>query len=353
LESNIRIGVIGAGYWGSKIAQEYSSIEETTGQISLAYVADFSEEAIKSIRTKLNRLDTKFVTDYNEVITGDQVDAVHLAIPNELHYDVANLALKSGKHVLLEKPMATSSRAAFKLARLADEKRLVLRVGHIFRFNNSLRIVKKIIQSGMLGKLFYANLVWVADQEPPRDRDIVFDLAPHPIDVLNYLLEEWPLTVDAIGQSYVRKKPNQEEMSFINLQFPDDVLVNVFVSWIQHGAKDRSVNLVFERGALNCDALNQTVTISVKNGEHLNIPEDISVSKQVDPRILNVEVIPNNTIRDMELHFIENIRGRGPQYNSALIGAETVRVLESITEKMRVRQGTEQNKLQFKALITQ
>lgn len=313
----IRIAVIGAGYWGTKLAHEYSLLSKTIDGVSLDSVADISSERLNVLRPQLSSDSVNFCNDYREVLRDSKIDAVHIALPNHLHYEAARMALESGKHVLLEKPMTTSSREALELVNLSEKKGLVLQVGHIFRFNNALRKVRKIMKES-LGEVFYANLVWATYFLPPEDRDIVFDLAPHPIDVLNYLLDEWPITVNAMGSSYVRKKAGKEEMAFINLKFPNNVLANVYVSWIDHERKERSVQLVGEKASVKCDALNQTVTIYGCEDE-----------------VQKLEVVPNNTIRDMQLHFIERIRGRGEELNGSLTGATTVHVLEAIVESIR------------------
>jgi predicted dehydrogenase len=314
------MAVIGAGYWGAKLAHEYSLLSKSTDGVSLSSIVDLSQERLEALKSQLSNDGVSFCSDYREVLRDGGIDAVHIALPNNLHYETARMALESGKHVLVEKPMATSSREALKLATLSEEKGLVLQVGHIFRFNNSLRKVEEIMRQGVLGKIFYASLAWASYMEPPADRDIVFDLAPHPIDVLNYLLDEWPTTVNTMGSSYLRGEEGREEMAFINLEFPDSVLANVYVSWIDHARKERSVQLVGEKASLRCDVLNQTVTIYTREEE-----------------AQKPEIPVNNTIRDMQLHFIDRIRGRGPQFNSPLIGAATVRVLEAIVHSMKSR----------------
>ena len=197
------MAVLGAGYWGTKLTREYVAIESTTGEASLGWVVDASEAALESIRAQVQTR-TRFGSRIEQAL-GSDVDAVHIALPNGLHYESCRGALKAGKHVLLEKPMATNSRDAFKLAALAEEKGLVLQVGHIFRFNNAVNMVRKMLNEGRLGRVFYAKLDWATFLPPPAGRDIVFDLAPHPIDVLNYLLGEWPSGVDAVGESYLRR----------------------------------------------------------------------------------------------------------------------------------------------------
>lgn len=316
----VRIAVIGAGYWGNKLAHEYSLLSKSNNGVSLSSIADMSRETLDALKAQLNNDGVDFCCDYRQIMNDDEIDAVHIALPNHLHYEAARVALESGKHVLVEKPMTTSSREALKLANLSEERGLVLQVGHIFRFNNALRKVREMIRDDALGKIFYANLVWASYIEPPSDRDVVFDLAPHPIDVLNYLLDEWPTTVNAVGDSYIRKEAGREEVAFVSLKFPQSVLANVYVSWIDVGSKERSVRLVGEKGSLRCDALNQTIILHTREEQERK-----------------TEVQSNNTIRDMQLHFVERIRGRGPQLNSSLIGAATVQVLEAMTQSMKSR----------------
>lgn len=343
----IRVAVFGAGYWGTKLCREYAAIERSVKDVSLAWVVDSSTAALNSISAELGQSRRTFCTEYQTALSSSDVDAVHIALPTPLHYTAARAALEAGKHVLVEKPMTLSSREAFKLASLAEERGLVLQVGNIFRFNSSLRMVRHMIHENRIGKVFYAKLEWTTDQIPSGERDIVFDLAPHPVDVLNYLLDEWPIRVDAVGASYVRMKESLEEMAFVNLDFPDGIAANVYLSWIQPGGKDRLVRIVAEHGTLLCDALNQTVTMYTKEGEK-RIPA--SLFPKLYPPNGNLSFtesgggpeVPNNTMRDMQLHFLDAVRGRGPQFNSGLIGAREIEILEAITRAMRTRRAETQ-----------
>ncbi len=332
----VRIALLGAGYWGTKLAREYAAISATTGDAQLEWVVDSSETALKVIKKEVHT-ETKFGSKISEVIKDPSVDAVHIALPNELHYEVAHAALESGKHVLLEKPLAMTSRDAFKLVAFAEESGLVLHVGHIFRFNNAIRMLRKIIQEGGIGRVNYARLSWATYMTPPKGRDIVSDLGPHPVDILNYILDEWPTSVDGIGSSYSRVGTNTEDMALVNLEFPSRVLASMYLSWIQHGAKERSVQFVGETGTLYCDALNQTVLQYTEEGR-FDIPRSrFPSSRQVNGQaaVGTPSEEPNNTIRDMAYHFIDRVRGRGPQVASATVGARNVAVLEAILSSMR------------------
>ena len=329
----IRVAVFGAGYWGTKLCREYAAIEKSGDEASLAWIVDASAPALESIKAEIGGTGRTFGTSYQAALDSGKIDAVHVALPTHFHYTSARAALEAGKHVLLEKPMAPSSREAFKLASLAEQRGLVLQVGHIFRFNAALRMVREMILQGHIGKVFYAKLEWTTNEIPKGERDIIFDLAPHPIDILNFLLDEWPIAVDAVGESYHRQKESLEEAAFINLEFPDRVVASVYLSWIQHGGKDRMVRIVGEQGTIFCDALNQTVTLYTKKGES-------KIPMSLFPKFGDGQV-PNNTIRAIQLNFLNTIRGRGPQLNSAMIGARNVAVLETITRAMRTRRAAQ------------
>jgi len=315
---SVRIGLIGVGYWGAKLLREYSSLSAVDKRVRLQGIADTSQERLDNLRGQPNQKDLRLLSDYKELLEDSGIDAVHIATPNQSHFEVARVALENGKHVLLEKPMATSSRDALKLARLSEESGLVLQVGHIFRFNNALQRVRQLIQQGNLGPTFYANLRWTALMAPRNEADIIFDLAPHPVDILNYLLDEWPTVVSAAGGSYLRKRPNAEEMALVILKFPNGIQSSIHVSWLENGPRERTVRLVCQRATLECDVLGQSVTL---------------FSGQTVERLANI--IPNNTIRDMQIHFVDTIIHRGGSSNSALIGATTVRILEAIAHSSR------------------
>lgn len=342
----VKVAVLGAGYWGTKVSREYAKVETTSGDVELSCIADSSRNALDAIRREVDPIcaprSMRYSLSYRDVLEDPEIDAVHIALPNQLHHEVGRIALERGKHVLIEKPVALTSREAFKLVRLSEENGLVLQVGHIFRFNNAVRTMRDLIRSGRLGRIFYANLSWATYMNPlPRERDIVFDLAPHPVDVLNHLLEEWPSGVDAVGDSYVQDKENSEEVATVNLEFPGRVIAHLYLSWIDHGTKERSIKLICENGTVTCDALAQTIRLDYDKNS-IQVPVSPVMSRAGSDMTLDHSPAkgtetrgPNNTIRDMELHFISQIRERGPQMSSGLVGARTVQVLEEITKAMR------------------
>lgn len=319
MEEKINIAVVGAGYWGTKLIREYYLLSKQKGPINIYGVCDISRDRIeKAIKAaEVNISDLKLLsTKFSDILSDENIDAVHIATPNETHYELALRAIQAGKHVLLEKPMTTSSREAFKLVREAEKHGVTLMVDHIFRFNNALKIVRDKITNGEIGNVYYLRLNWSAYLETLPTSDIIFDLAPHPIDIINYLLEEWPLRVQGTGKSYVRE--NSEEVAFLTLEYPDKVMAQVELSWLYKGIKTRSVEIVGGKGVIIVDALRQKITLY--KGEE---------------RVVHVPVEPNNTIRDMILHFAHHVLKNEPPLNSAHIGAMTVLVLENILKSVR------------------
>jgi predicted dehydrogenase len=318
MDKQVKVAVIGAGYWGEKLIEEYLRLSKKS-TVELCAIIDKNRERLSYIKGKHNLPDKIFHSDFQEFLENDnEADAVHIATPNETHYQIALEALERGKHVLLEKPMTTSSRFAFKLAREAEKREVVLLVGHLFRFNNAINMAKRLIENKTLGKIYYLNIKWTTYMQNLPERDIIFDLAPHPIDIVNHLLEEWPVNVYSRARSFKRRLEGLEESAFITMELPEDTIVGITLSWIQPGPKARTVEIVGENSTLYVDALNQKIQLYDNNNKRSNI---------------QIEV--NNTIETMINHFIERIINGSPPVNSPLIGAVTVYILEKIRESIK------------------
>lgn len=314
----VNIGILGAGYWGTKLIREYLALSKKTDNIKLCAIADISKERILRVKEEFNIPDKMLYRDYKEVLKNDKINAVHISLPNELHYEAAINSLEAGKDILLEKPMALKSREAFKIARKAEKIGSILLVGHIFRFNNAINKSKQLIREGLIGDIKILELRWTTWMNKLPERDIIFDLAPHPIDIINTLTEEWPSRIYAIAKSYYRKEPNREETAFIIGELQDNITTKITLSWIHPGPKIRGVYIIGDKGMLTIDALNQKIKHYTPEGK----TQEIKVQK-------------NNTIESMIQHFIDRIINHSPPINSPLIGAITVLVLEKIRKSIK------------------
>ena len=314
MAGKVYVAVIGAGYWGRKLIREYIDLSKENDKVKLVAIVDSSGTQLLRISEEMGIPAKMLYTEPSVIAKNSKINAVHIATPNETHFELASNMLENGKHVLLEKPMALTSRQAFKLARISEEKDRVLLVGHIFRFNNALRKMREIFSNNN-EKIYYIDLTWTTHIKPPRNRDIIFDLAPHPIDIINFLTNEWPCEVYSLGNSYIRQQRGLEEAAYTLFKLPGSTMGSIKLSWVEYGPKTREIKIVTNKNTYIINALAQTITL---------------YSSQQEKKQINIT--PSNTMKEMIKHFSELILSGGAPNNSALIGALTVVTLEAMKE---------------------
>jgi predicted dehydrogenase len=316
MEDKVNVAVIGAGYWGKKVIGEYVQLAETTPDVSLSMVCDIAEDNLKRCN-EIHHVPLKsLVRDYGEALRSKEVNAVHICTPSETHYDLCKEALYAGKNVLLEKPMALKAKHAWELVGIAKHKGLCLQVGHIFRFNNALKMMRDLVRQEYLGSLYYLKLQWTTLMPSPLNRDIIFDLGPHPIDILNYLLDKWPAKLTCTARAYRREK--LEELAYISTEFDKGLIANVELSWLQPG-KVRDATIVGSERTAVVDCVDQSIKIHEGND---------------GDESYNLDVVRNNTIFDETNHFARSILGNENHNNPGSIGARNVTILEKLKESM-------------------
>jgi len=322
LKDSVNVGVIGAGYWGKKVISEYLALAKEDPKVSLLRVCDVQEQNLRCCSEVFQIPKEQLLSSYKELLDSDNLDAVHICTPNETHYEICKEALMAGKHVLLEKPMTLSSQQAFELMNLAKKEELVLQVGYIFRFNNALREVRKLIRDNFFGDLYYLRLQWTTLMLPTPKRDIIFDLGPHPVDIINFLLETWPSKVTCKARAYTRQI--LPETAYATVELDRMIMANIELSWLQPG-KERRVDLIGAKRCATIDCLNQNVDVFQNHGRNS----------------FRIDVQRNNTILTEVKHFIDRISEDVKSVNSGLVGPMNVLVLEnfrkSITENRTVK----------------
>jgi len=320
------IGVLGLGYWGKKIVTEYALLGKKRDDFSLYAAVDLDQENLRFCRDSLDI--PVLTTNYKEVICDPSVSAVNICTPNETHFEVARYALEEGKHLLIEKPMTLSAEQARELISLAHSKRLVLCVGHIYRFNNALFQIKKLISQGLLGQILHLKLQWTTFSPPLPNRDIVTDLAPHPLDILNYLLDSWPKRLTCFAKAFRRE--DLEELAYIVAEFSDRKIAHIEISWLLPGKKRELTIVGSEKSAL-VDCLRQRIFITENNDSNNELQGCLNNE---------IKVVPNNTIESELSHFIDCINTGNPPVNGSHEGLKVVEMLEllrkSLVEKRTV-----------------
>ena len=221
----LKVAQIGIGYWGPNLLRNLVNNKN----ISVMMVSDKSAERRAFVNNKYPDIT---VTDNNDLIfKSSDIDAVVIATPVISHFDLSMQALRSGKHVLVEKPMASKVKDVREIGDLAKENDLVVMVGHTFLFNSAVRHVKSLIDSRELGDIRYIYSQRVNLGRIRNDVDALWNLAPHDISIIQYWLgDSEPATVNRQGMAYVQK--GIDDVVFLNITYPNGVLANIHVSWL-------------------------------------------------------------------------------------------------------------------------
>lgn len=220
----VRIAQVGLGYWGPNLARNLANVEG--GELSL--LCDANAERLERISRGFPA--ARRSTEYAEVLDDGAIDAVVIATPVATHFDLAKAALEAGKHVLVEKPLATSSQQCIELIGRAEAADRVLMVGHIFLFNAAVQKVKEYIDGGQLGDLYYAYSQRLNLGQVRQDVNAMWNFAPHDLSILCHWFDGEPIDVQARGYSYIQ--PGIEDVVFMSMSFPGGIGANVHISWL-------------------------------------------------------------------------------------------------------------------------
>ncbi len=236
--SNVRIALVGCGYWGPNLARNFSMVEHG----DLVLCADVDEKALVRLQRQFPQVE--MTTDVTATLTRPDIDAVALATPARTHVALAMQALAAGKHVFVEKPLAMNVRDAQMIVSEAAARQRVLMVGHIFEFHPAVRYIKSLLDGGELGDLYYLYSTRVNLGRVQTDINALWSIAPHDVSIMLHLLGQMPAHVTARGQSFLNG--TVEDVVFITLEFAGGVLGHIHASWLDP-SKTRQLTVVGSR----------------------------------------------------------------------------------------------------------
>lgn len=220
----IKVGVIGCGYWGPNLIRNF--IASKTSDVKIC--CDKSQNRLNYIKGLHPNIEV--TQDAKKLFSDSDLDAIYIATPVATHYSLAKVALQSDKHVLVEKPITDNSRHAQELIDLASKRKRVLMAGHTFEYSPSVNAVKKILKSGKIGDILYISGSRLNLGLFQKDINVIWDLAPHDISILNYLLECLPSYVASSGISHVRK--GIEDVAMLSVGYRNKMMVFLHMSWL-------------------------------------------------------------------------------------------------------------------------
>lgn len=230
----IKVGVIGCGYWGPNLIRNYVEINSS----EVVIVADLKPERLSHIKALYPQV---IITNNYQDFYNQHLDAVVIATPPATHYPLAKEFLERGYHVFVEKPITLNSQHAEELIQISKKNDLVLMVGHTFEYNQAVATLKSLIDSGELGQIYYVDAARLNLGLYQSDSNVLWDLAPHDISILLYLLGRPPISVSAHGMPCVSE--GIHDIAYMNLCFPDNILGHIHVSWLDP-CKVRRVTVV-------------------------------------------------------------------------------------------------------------
>jgi predicted dehydrogenase len=326
----INIGVIGYGYWGPNIVRNLDGLESAR----LVAIADTSASARE--RAHKAHPNIRISEDPFELISSPNTDAVAIVTPVWTHFELAKAALENGKHIFVEKPFTSSVAQANELINLAARKNLTIMVDHTFLFTAAVKKIKQLLQDGTLGQLYYYDSTRVNLGLFQHDVNVIWDLAPHDLSIVDYLIGESPADVVATGQKHLN---GFEDVAFITLYFPDSVIAHVNVNWLSPvkvrttligGAKKMLVWNDLEADE-KVKIYDKGVQVTSSEGLY-NLLINYRSGDMWAPKLEQVEALR------LELgYFVECITKSEQPFNDGLAGLRIVKILEAANQSLHQR----------------
>ena len=330
----IRVGVIGCGYWGPKLVRNFSDVPGAR----VTTICDLDRDRLADVRARYPWV--RATTRANELIGATDVDAVVVATPVSSHYDLASRALAAGKHVLVEKPLATSAVQAERLVEEAARRRLVLLVDHTFVYTGAVRKIRDLLAGEGVGEVLYYDSVRI-DLGPYRhDVNVLWDLAAHDLSILDYLLGAQPRAVSATGARHLAG--GTETVAYITLFFDDSLIAHVHANWLAP-VKVRSLLIGGREKMIVYNDLEPIEKVRVYDkGIVVNDDPDSVYQMRVGYRTGDMwapRVDPTEALRTEAAHFLRCVSDGEPPMSGGDAGLRVVRILEATSQSLAAHGG--------------
>jgi predicted dehydrogenase len=319
----IRLGVVGYGYWGPRIVRNFHGIKGA----EIAVICDKSPISLTRARQDYPHI--KVTSDFREVIASADIDAVVVVTPVWTHYALAKAALENGKHVLVEKPFTSTVNQAKEVIDLADKKCRQVMVDHTFLFTGAVRKIKQLVDDGALGGLYYYDSTRVNLGLFQHDVNVIWDLAPHDLSIMDYVIGQKPEYVAANGQSHLN---GLADLAYLTLYFSDKVIAHINVNWLSP-VKVRTTLIGGEKKMLVWNDLEPDEKVRVYDkgvsveGGVSSVYELLVSYRSGDmwaPKVEQTEALTAEA-----QYFVECVEKNQRPFNDGLAGLRVVEILEA------------------------
>ncbi|MBV9209883.1 MAG: Gfo/Idh/MocA family oxidoreductase [Acidobacteria bacterium] len=339
----LNIGVIGCGYWGPNLLRNFA--ENEGAQVS--WMCDLDERRLASLNRRYPA--TGATTDYNKLLADASLDAVVIATPVATHYKFAKDALLAGKHVLIEKPFTASVREAEELIELASRQNLTVMVDHTFIYTGAVRKMKETVESGELGDLLYFDSVRINLGLFQRDINVVWDLAPHDLSIMDFIIGREPLAVTATGSCHIER--GIENIAYVMLRFADEFIAHFHFNWLAP-VKIRRTLLAGSRKMIVYDDIEPTEKIRIYDKGVTTKRSEAGMDREAEYRTLVSyrtgdvwvpKLDSTEALTYVSQEFLNAIRDSRAPLTDGHAGLRVVRLLEAAQQS--IEQGGRQIKL--------
>ena len=326
----VKFGVIGYGYWGPNVVR---NLEHLDGSQVVA-VCDKSPTSRKRIQRAHPHV--KVVTDSADLLSSTEIDAIAVVTPVWTHYELTKAALEQGKHVFVEKPFTSDSNQAEELINLAAKKNLKIMVDHTFLFTGAVKKIGQLLEEGTLGKVYYYDSTRVNLGLFQHDVNVIWDLAPHDLSIIDHLIKETPEAVSATGQTHLN---GHEDVAFITVYFPNKIIAHINVNWLSP-VKVRTTLIGGEKKMLVWNDLEADEKIKIYDkGVHItsreglyNLLVNYRSGDMWAPQVEQVEAL-----RQELGYFVDCLSNDRTPFNDGAAGLRVVKLLEAANASVKKR----------------
>ena len=326
----LNVAVAGCGYWGPNLIRNFNSLSEC----NIKKVCDIDEKRLDYLKQLYPAIDTTM--DFEHLFNDDEIDAIAIATPVHLHYELAKKSLLAGKHTFIEKPMASSTSECRELIEIAEKKSLTLMVGHTFIYTSAVRKIKEIVKRGDIGDVLYISSRRLNLGLFQKDINVAWDLAPHDISIILYILEETPMAINCQGKSHMNL--DIEDVTEMSLDLANGGFAIIQSSWLDPN-KVREMTIVGSKMMIVYDDTQPLEKIKIYD-KRVEIPPHYDTFAEFhysyhygdihSPYVKQVEPLKVEC-----QHFLDCIKTGAKPDSDGVEGLKVVQVLEAASESLK------------------
>ncbi len=327
----MNVAVIGCGYWGRHIIRNFNN----SPNWNLKYICDNNPLRLEAMAAQYPRVSA--TKNPNDIFKDTNIHAVAIATPVSTHFELAKRSLLANKHTWVEKPLTAASWEAEELCEIAEKNSLILHVDHTFVYTPAVQKIKEIIEAGELGNILYFDSVRVNLGLFQHDINVIWDLAPHDLSILEYTVAKKPVSVNAVGKAVIKYgTKSHENVAYLTVNFDDDTFAHCHVNWLSP-VKIRQIMIGGDNKMLVFDDMNSSEKIKVYNsGVNIQTNEEIyDTLVQYRTGDMNSPAIRNDEALAVECeHFFECIKNETKTLTSGESGLYVVKILEAANKSL-------------------